>query len=105
MLKPSSSGQEDHKAYITTLLFGLGKEEDHKYASKCLTNELLKLGLSISPSEVTRLSTAIRSKESDGGIMLKGSLTHWVADNVDHNICTLDEKDTFSNKFQEIRCV
>ena len=27
--------------------------------------------------------------------MLNGSFTQWAADNVDHNVCTLDEQDTF----------
>ena len=35
------------------------------------------------------------NKESSIEVMLKGSFGQWVADNVDHDFCTLDGKDTF----------
>ena len=28
-------------------------------------------------------------------VVLNASFTQWAADNVDHNVCTLDEQDTF----------
>ena len=100
-LKQSSIGQAITKAvrpksYIPPLLFGLGVEADHLFGSKWLTNELFKLGFYISPAEVTRFKHSIISSEENAvETTLKGSFTQWVADNVDHNICTLDGKDTF----------
>ena len=100
-LKQSSIGQAIMKAvkirfYIPPLLFGLGVELDHKFGSKWLTNEVYKLGFSISPSEIARFKqSVIANKDSSIEVMLKGSFGQWVADNVDHDVCTLDGKDTF----------
>ena len=100
-LKQSSIGQAMTKAvrprsYIPPLLFGLGVEADHMFGSKWLTNELFKLGFSISPSEINRFKhSIINSEENTVESALKGNFTQWVADNVDHNICTLDGKNTF----------
>ena len=78
------------------MLFGLGIEVDHLFGSKWLTNELFKLGFSISPTEITSFKHSVISHE-EGSVetLLQGTFTQWVADNVDHNICTLDGKDTF----------
>jgi len=100
-LKQSSIGQTITKAivtrlYIPPLLFGLGIELDLKFGSKWLTNELFKLGFSISPSEITLFKQSVMdNKDSNAEIVLKGSFAQWVADNVDHDVCTLDGKNTF----------
>ena len=78
------------------MLFGLGIELDHKFGSKWLTNELFKLGLCISLSEITRFKQSVMTKnDSNVEVVLNGSFTQWVTDNVDRNVCTLDGKDTF----------
>ena len=84
------------KSYIPPLLFGLGIEVDHLFESKWLTDELFKLGFSISPTGITRFKHSVISHE-EGSVetLLQGTFAQLVADNVDHNICALDGKDTF----------
>ena len=100
-LKQSSIGQAIMKAiktrcYIPPLLFGLGIELDHKFGSKWLTNEVYKLGFSISPSEITQFKKSVMAdKDNSIEVLLKGSFGQWVSDNVDHDVCTLDGKGTF----------
>ena len=100
-LKQSSIGQTITKAiqtryYIPPLLLGLGIELDHKFGSKWLTNELFKLGFCVSPSEITRFKQSVMANDdSSTEVVLDGSFTQWVADNIDHNICTLDGENTF----------
>ena len=97
-LKQSAIGQTITKAiqtrfYIPPLLLGLGIELDLKFGSKWLTNELFKLGFCLSPSEITRFKHSVMANtDSNSEKLLDGSFTQWVADNVDHNICTLDGK-------------
>ena len=85
------------RSVIPPLLFGLGVELDHVLGSKWLINELLRLGYSISYNEVTRFkqNSIISSNFEDVLPKYPGSVTQWVANNVDHNICTLDGKSTF----------
>ena len=35
------------------------------------------------------------NNDSNVEVVLSGSFTQWVADNIDHNVCTVDGKDTF----------
>ena len=81
------------------LLFRLADELDHLYGSKWLTDELYRLGFLISYSEVTRFKQAVMSSRSlDSQTTLLSSenaFIQYIADNVDHNIATLDGKDTF----------
>ena len=80
------------------LLFRLADELDHLYGSKWLI-ELYRLGFLISYSEVTRFKQAVMSSQSlDSQTTLLSSenaFIQYIADNVDHNIATLDGKDTF----------
>ena len=100
-IKQASLGQAITKAvkpksYIPPLLFGLGVEFDHVFGSKWLVNEMFRVGFSVSYDEVTRFKhSVLMSKEEGIERLLCGSYTQWVADNVDHNICTIDGKDTF----------
>ena len=82
---------------IPPLLVGLGVELDHVFRSKWLINELFHPGYSISYDEVTRFkqNSIVSPNFEDTLTKYPGSVTQWVADNVDHNICALDGTSTF----------
>jgi hypothetical protein len=79
--------------------FGLGVEMDHVFGSKFLISELARLGLSISYDEVIRFKQSVLSSIALGDVsnetLSSASFTQWVADNVDHNIRTIDGYGTF----------
>ena len=86
------------KSVITPTLFELGIEMDHVFGSKWLVNELSRLGFSITYDEVNRYQQSVIQSESLEDMMteyLPGTFTQWVADNVDHNISTLNGEGTF----------
>ena len=84
------------RSYIPPLLFGLGVELDQVLGSKWLLNELFQLGFSISYDEITGFKHSVLVHEDeDPESLLDGVYTQWVSDNVDHNICTIDGKETF----------
>ena len=86
------------RSVITPILFGLGIEMDHVFGSKWLINELARLGFSISYDEVMRYKQSVIQNESMENILadyIPGTFTQWVADNIDHNIATLDGQGTF----------
>ena len=73
------------------MLFGLGIEIDHKLSSESLTNEQFKLGFGIRPSEITPFKQSVMANnESNVEVVLNDSFIQWAADNVDHNVCTLN---------------
>ena len=75
------------------LLFGLGTEID-MFGSRWLIDELFNLGFSVSYSEIQRFKQAVVcSLETQNVISenLEGnSFIHFIADNIDHNLNTLD---------------
>ena len=86
------------RSVITPTLFGLGVEVDHVFGSKWLNNELFRLGFSISYDEVTRYKQSVIQSKSLENLLSEyfpGTFTQWVADNVDHNVGTLDGQGTF----------
>ena len=84
------------RSVILLLLFGLSVKLDHAFGSKWLINELFHLGYSISYDEVTRFNQNFFVSSNFEDVLPKypGCETQWVADNVDHNICTLHSKNT-----------
>ena len=57
-----------------------------------------RLGFSISYDEVTRFKQSVIQSESFENLITEyfpGTFTQWVADNVDHNVATLDGQGTF----------
>jgi len=83
---------------IAPLLLGLGVQFDHGYGSKFLLRQLSRLGLSVSYDEVERYRQSVlasKCRGSDTGPSAPSGATQWVADNVDHNICTLDGRGSF----------
>ena len=101
-LKQASIGQAivnatRPRSSIPPILFGLGIEMDHVFGSKWLLNELFQLGFCISPTEVTKYKQAVVKWESIDDVIktyFPGSFTQWSADNIDHNIRSLDGKNT-----------
>ena len=86
------------RSVITPTLFGVGVEMDHVFGSKWLVNELSHLGFSISYDEVIRYKQSVIQSETLETLLSEyepGTFTQWVADNVDHNIITLDGQGTF----------
>jgi len=68
------------------------------FGSKWLINELYRLGFSITYDEVTRYKQSVIQSESLDNVIAEyfpGTFTQWVADNVDHNVATLDGQGTF----------
>ncbi|KAG1687918.1 hypothetical protein GQR58_008201 [Nymphon striatum] len=103
VLKQQSIGQSivfaaRPRSVIPPIMFGLGVELDHVFGFKWLIEELSHLGFSVSYQEVTRFKQSAMATEDASQISTKfppGTFTQYVADNVDHNLCTLDGKDTF----------
>ena len=73
-------------------------ELDHVFGSKWLIEELSQLGFCHSYREVTRFKQSAMTIEDASDIAFSlppGTFSQYMADNVDHNICTLDGKKTF----------
>ena len=86
------------RSVIAPIPFGLGVELDHVFGSKWLINELSHLGFSITYDEVTKYKQSVIQNEILDVILSQyfpGSFTEWIADNVDHNIATLDGHGSF----------
>lgn len=80
---------------IPLLLFALGVEIDHAIGSNSLLIELSKLGYSISYDEIKRYKQLLLMNESTLPTFVIAGFTHFVADNVDCNVCHLGGRETF----------
>ena len=80
---------------MSPLLIGLGVELDHSFGSKWLNNHLSWLGFSVSNQMVSNFRAAVVEEEDTIRVILPDSFIQWSADNVDHNIGTLDVKILF----------
>ena len=81
------------RSVVTLTLFGIGVEMDHVFGSRWLVNELSRLGFSITYDEVNRYEQSVIQSESFESLLAEyfpGTFTQWVADNVDHNVASLD---------------
>ena len=102
-IKQASIGQcilkaTKERSVIPPLMFGLAIEMDSVFGSKWLINELYKLGFCVSYDEVLKYKQTVLKATNVNNILspsLKGCFTQWVGDNIDHNIRTLDGKNTF----------
>ena len=70
---------------------------DNMFGSRWLIDELSKLGFSVSYDEVKRYKQSVVANDDSINKIVaeKPAFTQWIADNVDHNISTLDGKGTF----------
>ena len=87
------------RSIIPLIPFDLGVEIDHVIGSKWAITELNRLGFSVSYDEVTRFKqNVVQSTDVEDFILGShegDSFTQWIADNFDHNIATIDGKQTF----------
>ena len=82
------------RSTIPPIFFGLSVELDHVFGSKWMLNELDRLGLSTSYSEVTWFEHYVLVNDDSKKFMKKvatGAFSLWSTDNVDHNICSLND--------------
>lgn len=82
------------RSSVPPILFGLGVDVDHVFGSRWLIDQLNKLRFCVSVDEVTRYKQfAMENDSYDKEVSkLAESFTQWSADNVDHNVRTLDGK-------------
>ena len=81
---------------IPPLLFDLGVDLDQTIGSKWLVRHLSRLGFSITPDEVTLYRQSVLEADTETPTTLSnGAFIQWSADNVDHNLATLDGNNTF----------
>ena len=84
------------RSVISPVLFGVGVSLDHVLASEWLVTTLSRLGYSVSSDEVNRYKQSV--VQTDGNDLPPcdpHAFTQWAADNVDHNVSTLDGSGTF----------
>ena len=78
------------------ILFTLPVELDHVLGSQCLTNHLNKLGFYESYDELLKFKQTVVTNESiDELLQNDEGFATFIADNIDHNIATLDGRGTF----------
>ena len=78
------------------MLFELEVDLDQTFGSKWFLRHLSRLGLSITPDEVTLYRQSVLEASTTLSATLRnGAFIQWSADNVDHNLATLDGKGTF----------
>ncbi|KAG1686127.1 hypothetical protein GQR58_008869 [Nymphon striatum] len=86
------------RSSVLPISFGLAVELDHVFGSKWLIDELSHLGFCSSYREVSRFKQSSMATEDASEVAVTlppGSFAQYVADNVDHNLCTLDGKKHF----------
>ena len=72
----------------------IGVEMDHVFGSRWLIDEMSRLGFSISYDEVNWYKQSVIQSESFDNLLTEyfpGTFTQWVADNVDHNVASLEK--------------
>ena len=84
------------RVILAPLQLGLGIQLHHHFASKFLIDSLNQHGFCCSYSEVTKFErSAAVIQGTDIPNFAEGSFIQYVADNVDHNIRTIDGNNTF----------
>ena len=79
------------RSALSPILFGVGVSLDHVLASKWLLTMLSRLGFLITNEEVNRYKqSVVQSKDTDLPLSHPQCFTQWSADNVDHNVLTLN---------------
>ena len=84
------------RSVISPVLFGIGVSVDLVEGAQWLVKDLSRLGFSLSIDEVTRFKQSV--VQSDGNDLPPygpNVCIQWAADNVDHNVKTLDGTGTF----------
>jgi len=81
---------------LAPLQVGLGVQMHHQFASQFLIDVLFQLGFCVSYTEVKKFEmSAAMTQGTDIPGITQEHFVQYVADNVDHNVCTLDGLGTF----------
>ena len=83
------------RSALPPILFGLSVEIDHLFGSKWLLTQLNRLGFCLSVEEVLRFKQSVVVNENIDDLLKvvsNGSFSQWSADNVDHNVRSIDGK-------------
>ena len=84
------------KSILAPLQIGFGIQCHHHYASKFLLDTLYRLGFSSSYKEVQLFEANAAKQHAENQYTLPpGHFLQFIADNVDHNLRTLDGHNTF----------
>ena len=84
------------RGIISPVLFGVGVSIDHVTGSKALLQLMSRYGFSVSYDEVNRFKQSVVQMDVEGKPAAgPANFTQWAADNVDHNVATLDGLGTF----------
>ena len=84
------------RVLLTPLQLGLGVQLHHQFGSRFLIDMLHKLGFCCSYGEVSRYETNSAIAQGTNFEQIpEGGCVQYIADNVDHNICTIDGLNTF----------
>ena len=85
------------RSIIFPIVLGVGVDTDHLFGSRFLLNELFRLGFSESYDKVVLYTQSVLQDETLSTISPPPAptFTQWGADNVDHNVRTLDGSGTF----------
>jgi hypothetical protein len=85
------------RTVLMPLIFGLSVSLDHKLGSTLLLDMLHSLGLCMPQTEVRRFKQSVMQASAGWSIVLQDSapFLQFVADNVDHNVRTLNGFNTF----------
>ena len=83
------------KGIIAPLQLGLGVQMHHLFGSKYLIEILHSMGFCSSYQEVQRFEASAATSQGPGVDKTDHQFVQFVADNVDHNSCTLDGYNTF----------
>lgn len=89
------------RSVIAPIPFGLAVQLDNNFGSKFLVQNLFRLGTSVSYDEVIRNKQSVVVSRTPGhapNVSYPPAFTQWVADNVDHNVWTLDSYGSFNGK-------
>ena len=84
------------KKSVLPLQFGLSVSMDNKFSSRWLINTLHRFGFACSYEELIRYKQNIVQSENVDNVLLsqKGEFIQYVGDNTDHDINTIDGKNT-----------
>ena len=83
------------RVIVAPLQFGLSEQMHHKFASKFLVDTLHKHGFGSSYAEIQKFERSAAVEGVSLPEYVPGQFVQFVADNVDHNIRTLDGYNTF----------
>ena len=84
-----------HRGLLAPLQLGLGIQLHHHFGSKFLVNTLHKFGFTCSYKEIVKFERSAAVNEGTTISNMENSFLQYIADNVDHNLRTIDGLSTF----------